>query len=148
MIKGFLMFVCSLIFFLFFNERVKVVQRASAVLVGPGYYVAETDSTFEFKKHKYLIKTREFFDQNGEITDVAILKSEGYLEFSKAEFNKLKNFLKIHSFSKTIAADIIDHHYVEINAKRFLIEGVDKKRKIIFYSSQDQKEMLYYLIYK
>lgn len=148
MIKILLVFIYSLTLFSCFEKQIKVIERTSAMLVEPGYYIGENDSTFEFMNHRYLIKTREFFDDDEMINRVAILKSEGYLEFSKAEFGKLKNFLDDHEFNKTLKTYIIDDDHISVNTKSFIIKEIDRKRKMIFYSSSSGNDPLYYLVYK
>jgi len=154
MINNFLVFVFNLMLFSCLNEQsssnkqVHVVERVSAMLIEPGYYIGENDSIFNFMNHKYLIKTREFFDNDEIISHVAILKSEGYLEFSKAEFSKLKNFLDGHGFSEAIEANIVDKRHLDVNKKRFLIRGVDRNRRRIYYTSSINKDTLYCLVYR
>lgn len=96
--------------------------------------------------HRYLIKTREFFDDDEKISHVAILKSEGYLESSAVEFSKFfkKNFSDQHDFSDHLKANIIDKHRLNVNS--FIIKKIDRKK--IFYISGSQVRTLYYLEYK
>ena len=148
MINNFLVFIFGLTFLYCFDDQIKVVERMSAILIEPGYYLSENDSSFEFKNHRYLVKTKEFFDQNGLITRVAIRKSEGYLEFSKVEFSKLKDFLYDHGFSKSLKANIIDEHSIKLNTKSFDVQYIDRQEKKIFYTLGSKKNVLYCLIYK
>jgi hypothetical protein len=147
-IRGFLILIYSLASFIYSKAQVKVVERGEAMQIVPGYSILESYSLFEFRKHKYLIVTKEFFDDHEEIRRVSILKSEGYVEFSKDEFGKLNHFLEIHGFSKNIKATLVDDHHLIINKEKFLVERIDKKQKRIFYTSAGKKGAVYYLVYK
>jgi hypothetical protein len=138
---GFAILSCS-------KEQIKIVERSSAMLIEPGYYVSESDSTFVFRGHKYLIKTKAFFDDREEIDHVLLWKSEGYLAFSKKEFSKLRGFLEEHDFSKTIEADIIDDYHISLNSKIIKVDTIDKAHKEIYYKVSSKKEILYRLLYK
>jgi hypothetical protein len=129
-------------------DKIKIASRSSAMMIEPGYSLGESDSTFVYNGHKYLVKNSEYFDDNGEITHVAIWKSEGYLVFSKRQFSKLKDFLAEHNFSKTIDANIIDNHQILLNSQKIKVEIIDKKRKEIFYRLNNKDEIIYRLIYE
>jgi len=70
MINNLLAFIFSLLFSSCVDDKIKTTERISAVLIEPGYYVSENDSTFEFMNHRYLINTIESFDDQGMICKV------------------------------------------------------------------------------
>lgn len=148
MIKGVFVFVYGLIVFFCPEKQIRVVERASAMLIEPGYYIAESDTTFEFMNRRYVIKTREFFNVDEIINRVAILKPLGYLEFSEGEIISSKKFLDNFGFSRTIKAHIIDDDHISVNKKPFVVKRIDRKRKRIFYSPSRKNDTLYYLVYK
>lgn len=135
----------------FFNctseGNLQVSERAKAIQVDPGYYVSEESITFNFKKRRYLVQSQELFDKNGLLVEVKILKSEGYLSFLRPEINKLKNFVTRHNFSDKIKSSMVDEKHLEINSKVFLIAGIDKGNKRIFYAMDKNESVIYYLGY-
>jgi hypothetical protein len=148
MIRAFILVLFSTAIFSCAETKIKIIERGSAMLVEPGYYLSESDSTFMLKGHKYLIKTREYFDDNGEITHVSIWKSEGYLDFYKKEFTKLKNFLTEHNFSNITDASIIDDKHIIINSKTIEIITIDKGQNQIYYKVKGENNIIYRLLYK
>lgn len=149
MIKFIFLFSLSILLYNFPSEKkIVVTDRIKAIRIYEGYSISENDNTFLFDNKKYLIQTEEIFDENGNIISTKLLKDIGYLDFSKVEMEKLKNFYEKHNFSRNIEAFVIENKYLRINGKKFLISSIDEERKKVFYCSTVKKDILYYLSYK
>jgi hypothetical protein len=98
-----------------------------------------TDSIFEFNSKKYIIKTREFFDENVEISHAALWSKMGYEDWTKKSMSKITDFLNDYDFSRFIIASLIDNKHIKINSDTGWIQGIDKTRKIIYYNINSDK---------
>jgi len=133
---------------LFFNctsdKNLQISERVKAIEIDN---VSEESIVFNFKNKRYLVQSQELFDKNGLLTEVKILKSEGYLSFLRPKIDKLKNFVARHNFSDKINSSMIDGKHLEINSEIFLITGIDKGNKRIFYAGDKKGDIIYYLKY-
>lgn len=135
------------------NKKVQVIERINAMRLYKGFAVVSTDSIFEFNGKKYIIKTREFFDGNGEISDAKLWSEMGYEDWPKKNMLEIKHFLDDYGFSRFINVSLIDNQHIKINSYIGLIKRIDEKRKIIYYNiSSDKKPNslfdLHMIIYK
>ncbi len=135
------------------NKKIQVVERTEAMLINKGYVVLNSDSVFEFQNKKYLIKTREFFDENGELNHAMLWSEMGYEDWPKKNMAKIKHFLDDYGFSHFINAWLIDNQHIKINSNTGLIRGIDEKRRIIYYNIDRDKNpnkivYLHRIIYK
>lgn len=135
------------------NKKVRVVERANAMQLYRGFAVVSTDSIFEFSGKTYVIKTREFFDENGEISDAKLWSEMGYENWPKKNMLEIKHFLDDYDFSHFINLSLIDNQHIKINSDTGLIQGIDKSRKMIYYSLNSDKNpnkliYLHRIIYK
>jgi hypothetical protein len=135
------------------DKKIQVIERTEAILVNKGYVVLSSDSVFEFNNKKYLIKAREFFNENKEISHAVIWSEMGYEDWPKENMLKTKHFLDDYGFSRSIEASFVDNKHIKINSTIGLIKGIDKRRRIIYYSLRSDKNVhsiiyLHRLIYK
>lgn len=135
------------------NKKVRVVERTNAMQLYRGFAVVSTDSIFEFNGKKYVIKTREFFDEKGEISDVKLWSEMGYENWPKKNMLEIKHFLDDYDLSRFINVSLIDNQHIKINSNTGLIRGIDEKRRIIYYNIDRDKNpnkivYLHRIIYK
>lgn len=127
-----------------YSNKINVAERQTAMCIAPGYVVGDQDSVFYFNKRKYVILSREFFGEDGNITSGLLRKDMGYLEFTGQEIQS-NNY---EDFSKFINAAQLNAKQVKINSSVFVVSRIDKKNKKIYYKSQKQPQYLYCLIYR
>ncbi len=129
------------------DGKLTVVERDEAIQFHKGYFILSSDSVFLFKGQRYLIKTREFFDKNQEITSAVIWSEMGYENWPKAEMLKIKYFFKDYNFSESIHAYFVGDSKIKVNNDIALIDSIDLPRKIVYYSLVNDKNK-YGQIYK
>jgi hypothetical protein len=106
-----------------------------------------------FKLRKYLIKTREFFDENVELNHAMLRSEMGYEDWPKKNMTKIRHFLDDDDFSRFINAWLIDNKHLKINSNIGLIKGIGERRKTIYYTIDVDKNpnkivYLHRIIYK
>jgi hypothetical protein len=128
-------------------QQVIVVSKAMAVKVDPMFALKDADTTFLWRKKKYLIQSKELLDDKGEIKGAVIYGDVGYSTYSKKEIDSDKDFLSVYHMNRFIRVCLIDDHHIKINSKPVVIKEIDKKKKVIYYTGKDP-DVLYTIAYK
>jgi hypothetical protein len=122
------------------SEKIHVVERTIGV---PTQYFspADYDSTFVFADQEYLIRSKEFFNEDGRITHVLEWGGVGYTDWTSQMIAETKDFFDDDGYSKTIAAYKLDNHRILVNSDTGEIKGVDSVRRLIYYTVKPKKEL-------
>lgn len=126
------------------HSKIVVIERQRAMNITAGYTVSDGDSVFYFNKKKYVMLSREFFEEDGNIKKALLRRDLGYLELSRQDIISDKN----SDFSRSIEAMIIDNNQVKVNSEVFLIARIDKKHKKLYYTLKRQPQYLNCLVYR
>jgi hypothetical protein len=129
------------------SKKINVVDRAMGVRVHPGYYLRYDDTTFLFEGNKYLIHSKELFDENGEITCAIIDGDIAYIIWPRSEIYKLKDFFVAYDLDRFIKAEILDDKHIKVNSDVGRIKKIDKRLKQIFYVFKST-DTIYRITYK
>ncbi|HVS92088.1 MAG TPA: hypothetical protein VHE59_08665 [Mucilaginibacter sp.] len=100
-----------------------------------------------FNGTKYLMYSKELFDQNGEINQALIIGDVGYTTYSKHLILEIKDFFKVNNCSHFITAIMINNRFIKVNSTTVPIKKLDRIRHQIFYGGKD-KDVLYSITYK
>jgi hypothetical protein len=130
----------------FGSEKIHVIERTvgiSTQYISPADY----DSTFVFANQEYLIRSKEFFDQDGRISHVLEWGGVGYTNWTSQMINETNDLFGDDGYSKTIAAYKLNNHQILVNSDTGEIKRVDSVRRLIYYTlkSKKSKSRLEYL---
>jgi hypothetical protein len=129
------------------SKSLVVIDRTMNVKIDPGFALKDDDTTLVFKHVKYLMQTKEVFDQNGEISSAIIEGDVGYSIYSRKEIYKFKDFLDEYQLYRFVKVCIIDNYHIKLNNEIVTTKEIISKKKEIFYTLKD-KDVLYKITYK
>ncbi|HEX8019723.1 hypothetical protein [Mucilaginibacter sp.] len=127
------------------QQKIKVNERVSAIEIEKHFPLPSADRIIHYKKHNYSIKTSENFDEDGSLSAVSFLKSEGWLEFKRDEFSKLKDFLEAHDLKPKLECQIIGKKSMKINSDTIVYDSLNARRHIIYYFKKNDHKRLFVL---
>ncbi|QTE39663.1 hypothetical protein J3L18_11595 [Mucilaginibacter gossypii] len=127
------------------QQKIRVNERLSAIEIEKHFPLPSADRIIHYKKHHYLIKTSEIFDEDGSLNAVSFLKSEGWLEFKRDEFSKLKNFLEENDLKPKLACQVIGKKSIKINNDTIVYDSLNDRRHIIYYFKKNDHKRLFIL---
>lgn len=114
--------------------RLNVTEIVDGMEVTRGYVVLATDSVFHVDQRKFIIKSREYFNDKGEVTHAVIWSELGYSDWPKKAFAPITHFLEDNQMQPTISSYLINSQRLVINADTTLVRKMDSKEKVIYYN--------------
>ncbi|WP_121810216.1 hypothetical protein [Mucilaginibacter kameinonensis] len=131
--------------FLGIHQRIKVRERLTARRIEKHFPVPSTGEIIRYRNNTYVVKTIEGFDEDGTLNDVQFWKSEGFLEFKRDEFLKLKNFLEENDLQAKVEFSLIDKKLMKVNSDTVAYELKHTNRHRIYYFKKGNDKELFIL---
>jgi hypothetical protein len=116
------------------KERLNVTEIVDGMEVTRGYVVLATDSVFHVDQRKFIVKSREYFNDKGEVTHAVIRSTLGYSDWPKKAFAPIAHFLEDNQMQSTVKTYLMDSQRLVINADTALVRQIDIKVKVIYYN--------------
>jgi len=117
----------------FGSEKLHIIERT--IGVSTQYFApADYDSTFVFADQKYLIRSKEFFNEDGRVTHVLEWGGVGYTDWTSQMIDETNDFFSGDGYSKTITAYRLNNLQILVNSDTGEIKGVDGVRRLIYYT--------------
>ncbi|WPV01479.1 hypothetical protein SNE26_06805 [Mucilaginibacter sp. cycad4] len=124
------------------HQRIRVRERLTTRKIESHFPVPGTGEIIKYRGNVYVVKTIERFDADGMLNSVEFWKSEGFLEFKRREFSKLKDFLEEHDLQAKVEFRLINQKLMKINSDTVSYELKDTNRYKIYYFKKDNNKEL------
>ncbi|MES2062231.1 MAG: hypothetical protein V4456_09950 [Bacteroidota bacterium] len=138
----------AVIYFFQSSTTLSVKTKTVSNRIYPGFTLKSEDSILTFKGIRYLILRKEYYDEKDEILRAIINHDIDYMDWSRAEMLKDKNFFEDNELDRFINAIILNNHQLKINTIKAHIEFTNTKEKKIWYSIPGKKDFLYQIAYR
>ena len=140
-----ILLITLIILFSGFHQRIKVRERLTASRIEKHFPVPSTGEIIRYRNNAYVVKTIEGFGEDGTLNDVQFWESEGFLEFKKDEFLKLKNFLEENDLQAKVEFNLIGKKLMKINSDTVTYELKDTNHHRIYYFKKGNEKELFIL---
>nr|WP_067058032.1 hypothetical protein [Mucilaginibacter sp. L294] len=149
MIKAIVFFLLLLpVYLLQTDKQLNVATRTMARRIYPGFTLKSEDSILVYKGNRYLIWTKEYFDEKGEIKRAIINQDIDYMDWSRKEMLKYKNFFEENGLAQFMQTTLLNYTRLKINNKTVRIKSIDRSKKEIFYSVKGENDNVYQIVYR
>ncbi|MGF7077362.1 hypothetical protein [Mucilaginibacter sp. 3215] len=142
--KNHLIFLLTIILF---GEphKIQVKERTTAIVVEKIFPQPPLNESIRYKKNNYHIKSIENFDKDGSLNSVSFLKSEGWLEYKREEFSRIRDFFEAFDLKPKLECQIIGKNLMKINADTIAYDSLNSQRRIIYYFKKKDHKWLFIL---
>ncbi|MFA6247237.1 MAG: hypothetical protein WC615_09865 [Mucilaginibacter sp.] len=141
-------FLLSPVYLLQTDKQLNVATRTMARRIYPGFALKSEDSILVYKGNRYLIWTKEYFNENGEIKRAIVNHDIDYMDWSREEMLKDKFFFKNYELDPFINVIILNNNQLKINTAQAHIDFIHNPKKKIWYSIPGKKDILYQIVYR
>ena len=115
------------------KRKLAVVEVDDGMKIVTGDALLNTDKVFKLDSQTYVIRTRDFFDVQGEMTHAMTWDAIGYVNWARKDIKDVKLFSKEHEMLPKAEAYIIKDNHLLINGDTIMIRRIDLKGEIIYY---------------
>jgi hypothetical protein len=124
------------------QQRITVNEQITTIEIKKNFPITSRDSVIKYKKSDYSVRAIENFDKDGSVNCVRFSKSEGWLEFKRDEFSRIKDFLKSNDLKPKLECQIIGKKLIKINADTITYDSLNTDRRIIYYFEKNNHKRL------